>query len=278
MPPLTIYFNKVMTGVTRRTLSISFDGPLPAQTKAGDWVDAGVYLPIILKMYGEIVEITGALTTPHTAEPSPYAISFLPSKQFFVDAKTGQTAWPAVLVLILAYLNKVAKIDLPRCLVELHGDFVYAPGVGGAYSEFAVLDADNIGGQVGEPPPAARQPPIQGGKNPSGDLTQGGFFESWFFLGYGDAAPSDALTHAMRDAAPFDSFGATALKMPAIPPLADFSSAPQIAETSGVSAELAQRIVAARAETPFAGAADFRKRLQISDEDWAKLDNTLVIL
>ena len=59
------------------------------------------------------------------------------------------------------------------------GDFIWA---GQDFKEAAVLDADNIGGCVGSTTRNRDVSWINGGKNPSGNLTQGGDFESWFFL------------------------------------------------------------------------------------------------
>jgi len=279
LPPLTIYFNKPMQGITRRTLTVTIDAPMPGADGKGGFGSAGVYLPIVLKMYGEIVEITGGLTTPHTAESAPYAVSFLPASQFFftIDAQGNQKAtWPITLVTYLTYLNAIAHIDQPRILVELNGDFVYAPDINGNYTEFGVLDGENIGGRVGQPPPAARQPPITGGKNPSGNLTQGGLFSSWFFLTFRDGSPGPL--HDAASAAPiFQSYGASALSLPALPPTANFSSSADLA-AAGVPADLAQKIVAERRRKPISGASDLRSRLKLSADDWNQLSKKLLIL
>jgi hypothetical protein len=123
-------------------------------------------------------------------------------------------------------------------------------------------------------PPEKRQPPMLGGVNPSGNLTQGGLFSGWFFLRSQDSStgPMDEGTHA----AVFSSFGSV-LNVPAMPPTANFSSAAQLAE-AGVSADLAEKIVAERARKPLAGAADLRGRLKLSAEDWKTLSSKLVIL
>ena len=84
VPPLTIYFNKEMTGVTRRTLSVSFAMPLPTPGVNGG-LSAAVYLPIDLRMYGDIVEVMGSIPTPNTGETAPYAASFLPRLEFFTQ-------------------------------------------------------------------------------------------------------------------------------------------------------------------------------------------------
>jgi hypothetical protein len=255
------------------------DGPFPTADATGALVPSGVYLPILLKLYGEIVAIPGPIPTPHTGENAAYAISFLPAVQLFANpANPAQPSWPMTLIYYLVYLNTVAKIDLPRVLVQLEGDFVYALDAANNYTELGVLDANNIGGRVGEPPPAARLPPIQGGKNPSGDLAQGGTFSSWFFLSMRDGQAGGFKDEALKAAPAFNAFGTNALAMPPMPAVAAFSSAEQIAAATGVSPSLARRIVAERTKKPFASAADLRGRLKLSDEDSAKLDKTLVIL
>ncbi len=278
VPPLTIYFNKPMKGITRRTMTVTIDSPLP--TGVGT---AAVYFPIDLKMYGEIIEIQPVapafLTTPHTGEQCPYAVSFLPSLAFFetIDAQTGAATltWPTILLTFLTYLCQRAQVDLPRVLIELNGDFVYSPDVNGNYTEFGVLDGENIGGRVGRGPPELRQPPILGGKNPSGNLTQGGLFSGWFFLTSKDSS-TGPMDEAVRAAPVFQSFG-TVLNLPAMPPSANFSSAAQLKE-AGISADLAKKIVAERGRKPIAGATDLRGRLRLSDQDWTALSSKLVIL
>jgi len=148
--------------------------------------------------------------------------------------------------------------------ISLKGDFVFALDAGGQYTEFGVLDGDNIGGKVGEPPPAKRQPPIQGGKNPSGNLTQGGLFESWFFLtprGVDGFAPPI-----------FTTLAPSLLGLGPIPPTINFGTAAEIAAAAGVSDAVARRIVEARAQQPFAGVDDLRTRARISGADLRRLE------
>jgi hypothetical protein len=281
IPPLTIYFNKPMKGITRRTLEVTIDAPiatLDAATNA--WRSAGVYWPIELKMYGEIVGVSGPLPTPHTGESAAYAVTFLPDPRFFsvTDAQgKKQPAWPYQLLVAMTQNAEQGKLDLPRVRVALKGDFVYAGKDQDPYSEFAVLDGDNVGGQVGEPPPASRQPPIKGGKNPSGNLTQGGLFESWFFLSSGDARATP-LNEKFQASPLFRSFDASMLGMAEMPPSVNFSTAPEISAATGVSEALAARIVAERARRPFAGVSDFRKRTELSERDWTRLKDKLLIL
>ena len=71
------------------------------------------------------------------------------------------------------------ELDWPTVTLMLKGEFVFAPDAGGNFTQDGVLDGENIGGRVGRN--ENRPPPIKGGKNPSGNLAQGGRFESWFF-------------------------------------------------------------------------------------------------
>ena len=127
VPPLTIYFNKEMKGVTRRTLSVRFAMPLP--TKGASGISAGAYLPIDLRMYGDILEVTGAIPTPHTGETAPYAVSFLPRLEFFFTPDGTTLAWPTLGPSHDRRRRGCATggtLDLPQVIAALKGDFVVA--------------------------------------------------------------------------------------------------------------------------------------------------------
>ncbi len=282
VPPLTVYFNREVTGVTRRTLEVRIDAPMSTQEgKPAQAVSAGIYFPIELRMYGDIVQIPGPVPTPHTGETAKFAVTFIPRRQFFWVYDTNnqpQAAWPYLLLYYLINANMRVPLDLPRVSVSLKGNFVYALGAGGKYDEFGVLDGDNIGGQVGEPPPAARQPPILGGKNPSGNLTQGGLFESWFFLTMRDSQGREQPREMANLGEMFRNFAPEQPAPERMPVLANFSSAEAIAAAAGVTDAVARRIATARERQPFADADDFRRRARISERDWEKLEGKLVIL
>ena len=271
VPPLTIYFNKVMTGLTRRTLDVSFAMPLPTAGVNGG-LSAGVYLPIDLRMYGDIVEVTGYIPTPHTGETTPYAASFLPRLEFFTQPG-GQLAWSMSVLLAIAQSTSFSDtLDLPQCIIALKGDFVVAKGL---TIDAGVLDAENIGGKVGDGT-YARPGPIKGGKNPSGNLDEGGLFESWFFLsGLQDAADT---TGPFNQEEILSLFNPSRFGVVAAPPTANFSSASQIAEATGVSQKLAERIVRERATRPFTSADDLKTRLNPSAAEWKKLRAKLLPL
>jgi hypothetical protein len=273
VPPLTLYFNKEMKGVTRRTLSVRFDMPLPTEGAGG--ISAGAYLPIDLRAYGDIVEVTGAITTPHTAEASPYAVSFLPRIEFFFAPDGTTLAWPALILLAIAGVAaRTDTLDLPQVIVALKGDFVVADTL---HIDASVLDGDNIGGKVGDGA-YTRPGPIAGGKNPSGNMDEGGLFESWFFLDGLRDQQAAGTTGPLDHQAILSAFGPAMLGDKAAPPTASFSSAGQIADATGVSPALAQRIVEERAAKPFASADDLKARLNISNSDWKKLQSKLVML
>jgi hypothetical protein len=272
VPPLTIYFNKEMTGVTRRTLSVSFAMPLPTPGVNGG-VSAAVYLPIDLRMYGDIVEVTGSIPTPHTGETAPYAASFLPRLEFFTQPN-GQLAWPLLVLHAIAQIASTSDtLDLPQCIIALEGDFVVANGLA---IDAGVLDGENIGGKVGDGT-YTRPSPITGSKNPSGNLDEGGLFESWFFL-TGQREDVAGTTGPINQEEIFSLFNPSRFGMMAAPPTANFSSASQIAKATGVSQRLAERIVQERATKPFTSGQDLKTRLNISPADWKKLQSKLLML
>ena len=274
LPPLTIYFNKGMKGVTRRTLSVRFDMPLPTQGTNG--ISAGVYLPIDLRMYGDILEVTGAIPTPHTGEIAPYAVSFLPRMEFFLR-RTGPTlAWPTLILVTIASVaaRTVALSNSPQVIVALKGDFVVADMLN---IDTSVLDGDNIGGKVGDGT-YTRPGLITGGKNPSGNMDEGGLFESWFFLDGPKLHETPAgMAGLLNHEEILSAFFPAMFGMKAAPPTVSFSSAAQIAEATGVPAALAERIVQERAAKPFTSAEDLKRRLKVSNAD-GKLQSKLVML
>jgi hypothetical protein len=272
VPPLTIYFNKEMTGVTRRTFSVSFAMPLPTPGVNGG-LSAAVYLPIDLRMYGDIVGVTGSIPTPHTGETALYAASFLPRLEFFTQPN-GQLGWPIYVLLAIGEIaGRSETLDLPQCIVALKGDFVVANGLA---IDAGVLDGDNIGGKVGEAT-YTRPGPITGGKNPSGNLDEGGLFESWFFLS-GLRAEAGSTAGPINQDEVLSIFNPSRFGMTGAPPAMNFSSASDIAEATGISQGLADRIVRERATRPFTSGQDLKTRLNISNGDWKRLQPKLLML
>lgn len=160
LPALVIYFNKEMANLNRQTVRVGVRYP--------DFVSGGFNgLVKEVFLYGAVIPFAPSIPTPHTGENSPLAVAFVPYRETLTSL--AQT--------IEFDRSKFPRIDLPTLHVVLKGDFVWA---GDKFEEQAMIDADNIGGQVGQN--VTRSGPIQGGKNPSGDMVQGGDFESWSFL------------------------------------------------------------------------------------------------
>jgi Helix-hairpin-helix motif len=205
-----------------------------------------------------------------------FAVSFIPRRQFFavLDANNQPTivASPLQLLVTLGNAARVANLDPPRLTVSMRGNFVFAPDANGQYTELGVLDGDNVGGRVGEPPPAARLPPIQGGKNPSGNLTQGGLFESWFFLTVSDIWGGGGASTTLP------TFGPSLLGLERSPPTINFSTAAEIAAAAEVSNAVAHRIVEARAQAPFTTVDDLRTRARISGPALSKIRDRVLFL
>jgi hypothetical protein len=274
IPPFTIYFNRVVTGVTRHTMSVGIDAPLATfNSNTNAYTVPGLYWPLDWRVYGDIVPVQAALTTPHTLEPSPFAVSFVPRREFFQVG--GQAAWPYLIVYFMTLLSQGAQVERPSVQITLKGNFVHSPGVAGAYSQLRVLDGDNVGGRVGRN--ETRGGDILGGRNPSGNLTQGGLFESWFLLTTGDDVNIGPLSNIMgltRAASPEALFGA----VPA-PTVLNAAADDALVAHPHIARALARRIVAERKRGgPFAGVADFRARVAVTDVEWDALKDHLVIV
>jgi hypothetical protein len=148
---------------------------------------------------------------------------------------------------------------------------VFAPNAAGEFVQTGVLDGENIGGRIGLN--ELRPPPIRGGHNPSGNLAQGGRFESWIFV-----RPSGDVV-VDRNVPP----AALTALAPGAMPTADlvnpsFASPERLRSLRGVSAALARRIAESRRDTPFSGVADLRERARITDREWQVLRNHLLLL
>jgi DNA-binding beta-propeller fold protein YncE len=194
---LTVYFDRAMANIDRQTFKVWIDYPgiqLSSVGTTGSQVfePLGIYNALIaqsgtgttftalpLPLYGKVIPLPSPpYLTPHTKESSPWAVTFVPHKNVF-NLILG------VLMLVSDARQKLGaeEIELPSVHVLLKGDFIGSTSSfdqGNLVKEDGILDADNIGGQVGRD--RNRGGIIQGGKNPSGDLVLGGDFESWFFL------------------------------------------------------------------------------------------------
>lgn len=235
-PLLMIYFNQpTLTGIDRQSFRVSIEYPaFKALDPKGAGPFAGIYAAPI-SLYGYPVPIAGPLTTPHTGEPAQSAWAFIPDQNFFQVEMTTQFL---SIVFMGAKLPDL-KLDLPCVHVTLKGDFIYA---GANFADKMMLDADNIGGQVGLN--VTRGTPPNGGKNPSGDLVEGGDFESWFFL----QPPANA-----------------GLRNNLINP--NSANVNDLANLPGISATIAKKIVAERdVNGPFTNVDDLSTRLKLSDK------------
>jgi len=261
IPVFTIYFNRVMRGIDRQTLHVRVDMPTFVQPNPqASLVFIGTWSAH--EIYGDLIPVQASLNTPHTNESSPFAAVFVPRREYVLGGIQQLE--------LSLFLAQRFGLEFPTITVSLKGEFVFAPDAGGHYTQDGVLDGENIGGRIGRN--EARPPPIAGGKNPSGDLAQGGRFESWFFVKpTGDVEHDAALPPAAIAGAP-GGMAAAGFINP------NFASVDTLRGVRGVSPALARRIVDSRGETPFTGVADLRQRARISDREWQALSEHLLLI
>jgi hypothetical protein len=271
VPPLTIYFNRKMTGISRQTLTVRIKVPLfraipntqPVQLKPfGAYLEAAIYGDIVL-----LDNIPTTSTTPHTGEPYAYAASFVPSSEAF-----------ALVLPIFLFLSSMGQqqlgLEAATMHVELKGDFVWSPDKDGNFSEDAVLDADNIGGNVGKR--ITRKPPVKGGMNPSGNLTQGGDFESWLLMTWSGDVTRTEDTH-VRAAAMAMARAPSGLDLTAMPVSMPFASKSDLL-AAGLNENQAKKVISERSKRPFTGLADLEKRANLSKDAARKLRTKVFFL
>jgi DNA uptake protein ComE-like DNA-binding protein len=238
-PLLTIYFNQpTLSGIDRQTLTVTIEYPSFYNPFDKNLVWSNGLYAAPLKLYGFPTPIPGPLPTPHTGETAQSAVAFVIDPHFLAYVAYQNNA------LLNAMFEGATKVDpaldLPCVSVRLKGDFIYAAN---AFSDGVMLDADNIGGQVGIN--ETRGGPITGGKNPSGDMVEGGDFESWFFL----QAPIATGT-GTGDLIQLNS-----------------ATADNLSNAPGVTATLAKKIVAERAANgPFTSLTNLAERLKLSEK------------
>jgi len=63
-----------------------------------------------------------------------------------------------------------------------------------------------------------------------------------------------------------------------LPPTANFASADEMQTLPGVSRELAERIVRAREAKPIEGLADLKRRANLTEAEWNRLKDHLIVL
>ncbi|MEO8018367.1 MAG: hypothetical protein ABI769_11165 [Pseudomonadota bacterium] len=252
-PLFTIYFNRQVGGIDRHTflVTLRFEVSLAA---SGPLSRPGIYFDLPLAGDVVVVQPTGTARTPHTNEPYATAAVFVPRPGFLVLPLN------AVLLLLHSAAKRAdeAELGFATFRIQLKGDFVTTVAASNALAEHAVLDADNIGGWVGSN--HLRDPAfIAGGKNTSGNLTQGGDFESWIKLELG-AVPTGSVT---MSAAESKALMRTVRNEPeSLPMNINLVSHADLVE-AGLSAPQAERIVTARGTRLFAGEKDFQKRTRL---------------
>jgi hypothetical protein len=263
-PPLiTLYFNEAdMKNIDRQTFQVSIFYPQMLREK----LFTGLYNTAKVDLYGYILPVT-SLITPHTGETALSAYAFVVYREFFDNAHALiDQFWQG------ANYSPQAddlRLDNPVVRVLLKGDFVYA---GPTYTEDMVLDADNIGGKVGDG--AYLRPPPLGGsfKNPSGDLSHGGTFESWFFL---------EKPHApiLRSGSDLNRLNRIALLTgdPLGGPDINAVAPEELREVAGMSDAVVTRIVRARARQPFRNLDDLQSRARINEEQARAIASFFVI-
>ncbi len=170
LPALTIYFNREdLRGIDRQSFRVSLAFPRMIDGRRF----TGLY--DIVDLYGYLLDL-GPRNTPHTGEAAKSAWAFVPYREFF---ENSHGLFPRIWDGRNNYSTQFddLQLDMPVLRIALKGDFVWT---GPDFLEDGTLDADNVGGRVGLN--VARSGPITGGQNPSGNLTQGGDFESWLYL------------------------------------------------------------------------------------------------
>lgn len=274
-PPFTIYFNRKLAGIDPQTLTVRFKLPLVKVVSASPLVvePLGVYFEF--EIYGDILSVdvpasvAPAPTTPHTGERYPYAASFIPHQNFYSFLP------------ILLYLGQVGtfqkKLAPPTFSLCLKGDFVWAPGENNAFDEKAVLDADNIGARVGLN--MARLPPVRGGKNPSGNLTQGGDFESWFRLQLGRLPIDDPAAGAspVLGSHMMNAIKTQGMNLSAMPVSVNLASMSELTD-AGLTKAQATAIIRERQQGWFSNHQDILKRAKLSDAVVRKMQSKIIAL
>jgi hypothetical protein len=260
-PPFTIYFNKkTLNGIDPQTFNLRIKVPVSSATEP-----LGFYIE--LSAYGEVLIIDTPGLTPHTKEQYLSAASFIPHINFFKKV---------LLILLLMGWNGSQKYQLPppEFSVRLKGDFIWEPDINGEFSENGVLDADNIGGRVGEV--YSRKPPIQGGINPSGNLTQGGDFESWFQIillenkDLADIGNVNSSTH-------LNVFTSSGFNLSSMPTSINLADKDQLMST-GLTEIQAKKIISERTKKMFISEADLVKRIKLSDNTLASISSKIIMI
>jgi hypothetical protein len=273
IPVLTIFFNKKMSLISREMLTVRLKQPLaiPTGNEDSPMRFFGIYLN--LELYGEIVQVDNRMKriTPHTKEEYACAVTFIPCYEAFLSILPTliKLGWCAQHYLALAP---------PALHITLKGDFIWSPNKDDKFSEGGVLDADNIGGQVGKDMdrPGVKEGAISGGKNPSGNLTQGGDFESWLNLPLPKEIPIEKIGCTQYFGRGLDVKTGD-IRVGEMPVSVNFADKSHFTD-AGFSGEQIKKIIEERRKGPFLDEQDLRKRIKISDDSMNKLRSKMVML
>lgn len=268
IPPFTIYFNRKLEGLSRKTFQLRIKAPFvfPYKNKQPPIGFPGINLDF--DIYGEVITIDGipaAARTPHTNEGYEFAATFIPCREFM--------SGPFVLLVALVWFCKqYRELEWPTFNVDLKGDFLWSPMKNGSFDESGVLDADNIGGRVGMA--VSRGGNIQGGINPSGNLTQGGDFESWLMIEMKKEPPKDAgdFTNMTRLSSVVRPTG---FDYSAMPVSINFADEAQLTG-AGFTSIQAKAIIAGRSDELFSGTEDFKQRAKINSRLFNKIQSGFI--
>jgi hypothetical protein len=205
--------------------------------------------------------------TPHTGELAKSAYAFVAYREFFQNVHgLLDQFWQG------ANYSPQAddlRLDNPVVRVLLKGDFVYAGP--DPYKESRVLDADNIGGKVGDGTYIRPGPIASGFKNPSGDLAHGGTFESWFYLTRGNTPIGRSPN--------LDRLNRIALLTgdPLSGPDVNTATSEELREVPGMTEAAVRRIMRARDGQPFRDLDDLQSRARINQEQARTIASFFVI-
>ena len=274
VPLLTVYFNRKLTGVDVNTfgLNLRFELMIPLSSGAAI-ARPGFYLelPIVGDVLTVTLPTTSTAKTPHTQESYGFAAAFVP-RQEFLSATMEVVLALAWFCSLIVNEETLARVTLN---VELKGDFVTTGELDQKLAEHAVLDANNIGGWVGTNHQRDSQL-IGGGKNPSGNLTQGGTFESWLRVVYGKKGSGDVVTPGRAEN--MKSMANMLRSAPeSLPVNVNVATRSQL-EAAGFSAPQAARVLEARRTQWFADSQDLQKRARVSSQAVRGLATNITLL
>jgi len=272
VPLLTVYFNRALTGVDVNTFGLKLRFELMVPRSVTAIARPGIYLelPIVGDVLTVTLPTTSTAKTPHTQESYGFAAAFVPRQEFL------STTMEVVLALAMfcSLIANEETLALVTLNVELKGDFVTTGELDQKLAEHAVLDANNIGGWIGSSHLRDTQF-IGGGKNPSGNLTQGGTFESWLRVAYGRKGAGGDVTPGR--AVNMKSMANMLRSEPeSLPVNVNVATRSQL-EVAGFSAPQAARILEARRTQWFADSGDLQKRARVGSQAVRDLARNIIL-